>query len=240
MHEVDFLCDNIGMEKNYDNYIFDLYGTLIDLDSDEMSAKTWKRFISWLDKREIKHPDYITMRREFFELDKKARIKLTNEMGIKYPEIDIIPVYKEQFTKYGNSLSDSEIEELSYAFRRASISHIGLYDGVMEYLNSLKANGKKIYILSNAQRSYTWPEVLMFGFDKIMDDILISSDDYYMKPEVKYFERLFSKHNLDKATSVMIGDSLSSDIRGAINYGIDYIHLSGDNKAEQFYVNQMK
>lgn len=234
------MCDNSAMNLKYDNYIFDLYGTLIDLDSNEMVAQTWKKFIKWLDKREILHPDYITMRREFFEMDKAARIKLTAEKGIKYPEIDVLPIYKEQFQKYGNlGLDDELIENLSYAFRESSIKSIGLYDGVIEYLNALKKAGKKIYILSNAQRSYTWPEVEMFGFDKIMDDVLISSDDYYMKPQVEYFDRLFKKHNLSRETSVMIGDSYSSDIQGAINYGIDYIHLTGDKGADKFYLNEL-
>ena len=187
-HIENNLCDNTTMEMKYDNYIFDLYGTLIDLDSDEKVASTWKKFIRWLDKRDIKHPDYITMRREFFEMDLAARAKITSEMGIKHPEIDVIPIYKEQFARYGNAeLTDEFIEELSYAFREASISSIGVFDGVMEYLEALKKAGKKIFILSNAQRSYTWPEVVRFGFDKIMDDVLISSDDYYMKPEVKNF-----------------------------------------------------
>jgi len=228
------------MNLQYDNYIFDLYGTLIDLDSNEKTAQTWKKFIKWLDKRNIRHPDYITMRREFFEMDLAARAKLTAEYGITYPEIDIIPVYKEQFTHYGNNLSDEEINELSYAFRVASTKSIRLFDGVMEYLQALKDNGKKIYILSNAQRSYTWPEVEHFGLDKIMDDIIISSDDYYMKPEYKYFERLFTKHNLDKSTSVMLGDSYGSDVVGATNFGIASIHLSGENASKVFYVNQLK
>lgn len=234
------MCDNEAMDMKYDNYIFDLYGTLIDLDSDEKAAFTWKKFIRWLDKRGIRHPDYIIMRREFFEMDLAAREKITSTMGIKHPEIDVIPIYKEQFARYGNSdLSDEFVEELSYAFREASISEIGVFDGVMEYLEALKKAGKKIFILSNAQRSYTWPEVVRFGFDKIMDDVLISSDDYYMKPEVKCFERLFSKHNLDKSRSVMIGDSFASDIQGAINFGISYIHLTGFDSADKFYLNQL-
>lgn len=235
------MCDNRHMNTNYDTYIFDLYGTLIDLDSNEKSAKTWKRFIKWLDRRGILHPDYITMRKEFFEMDLEARHKLTTEKGIKHPEIDVLPIYKEQFARYGNpNLSDNEIRELSYAFRQSSITSICLYDGVMEYLTALKKIGKKIFILSNAQRSYTWPEVEMFGFDKIMDDVFISSDDFYMKPEEKYFDRLFREHNIDKSTAVMIGDSYSSDIQGAINYGISYIHLTGENSASKFYVNELK
>lgn len=227
------------MNLQYENYIFDLYGTLIDLDSNEKKASTWKKFIKWLDKNNIKHPDYITMRKEFFEMDSIARKKLIKEYGMTYPEIDIIPVYKEQFAKYGNNLDDEQIKALAYAFRVASINHIRLFDGVMEYLEKLKKNGKKIYILSNAQRSYTYPEIEMFGFDKIMDDIFISSDDYYMKPESKYFERLFTKHNLNKNTSVMIGDSYGSDILGAMNFGIDYIHLEGENSAKTFYIKEL-
>ena len=39
----------------YTNYIFDLYGTLIDIRTDEWSDKVWDEFAKWLTLRGMKY-----------------------------------------------------------------------------------------------------------------------------------------------------------------------------------------
>lgn len=224
--------------KEYKNYIFDLYGTLIDSDGDEKSAQNWKKWLKILDKKDILHPDYITFRKEFFDMDKALRIKMTQNRGYEYPEIDVIDIYRKLFQDYGNGVLDEDLlNEVSFDFRQATTKYIKLYEGVEEYLEKLRDQGKKVFILSNAQRSYTMPEIKMFNLDKLTDDQLISSDYGCMKPETDFFEALFTKHNLKKEESVMIGDSMWSDVKGAKNYGIDSIHLVGENSADSFFIN---
>ena len=228
------------MNLKYDTYIFDYYGTLLDSFNDEHSAQYWKKWLRVLDKKGIKHPDYITFRKDFFEGDRKYRKIIIEKKGYTYPEIDIINVYRDLFESYGNGiLDDALLNELAYDFREATRAYIKLFPGVEDYLKKLRYEGKKLYILSNAQRSYTWPEITMFGMEKLVDDVFISSDVEAMKPEKAFYDALFQAHNIDKATAVMIGDSLTSDIAGAIGYGIDYIHLTGDNSAETFYLKEL-
>lgn len=225
------------LEKQYDNYIFDLYGTLIDLNSDEQRAKTWKKWCKWLDERKIKHPGYIVFRNDFFKADRLLREKQLREGPFEVPEIDILEVYRELFNRYGNKkMSDEAILEASYAFRVSSIEHIRLYTGVGEFLNKIRKRGKHAYILSNAQASYTKPEIELFGLDKLTDDYLMSSDFKCMKPDKAFFDIIINKHGLDVKKTVMIGDSLSSDIEGARRAGIDHVHLVGDNSPSRFYV----
>jgi len=227
--------------KDYKNYIFDLYGTLIDSAGDEKSAQNWKKWLRWLDKRDICHPDYITFRKEFFDMDKALRIRMTENRGYQFPEIDVMDIYRRLFADYGNGVLDEDtLSEASFAFRQATTDFIKLYDGVEEFLTNLRLQEKNIYILSNAQRSYTMPEIKMFGLDKLTDDQLISSDYGCMKPETDFYEALFTKHNLKKEESVMVGDSQWSDVKGAKNYGIDVIHLVGDNSADKYYLNYNK
>lgn len=225
------------MNKEYMNYIFDLYGTLLESDGDEKSAQNWKKWLSILDKKGIKHPDYITFRKEFFCMDKELREEYREKYGYSFPEIDVIDIYRFLFEKYGNgTLSDELLNELSFDFRTATTKWMRLYEGVEEYLNKLHKEGKNVYILSNAQHSYTYPEIIKFGLDKLTDDQLMSSDFKCMKPETSFYDALFKKHNLKREESVMIGDSIWSDINGAIAYGIDYIHLHGDNDPHKFYL----
>lgn len=223
------------------NYVFDLYGTLIDVKTDEQAPRTWKKWLKYLDEQRIKHPPYYRFRKEFFAMDKRNRILLKEETGCNVPEIDIIPVYRELLENYGNKLlSDEKLDEISYMFRVCSREYIRLFPGVLEYLRKLKADGKKTYILSNAQRSYTWPEIVMFGLDKETDDQLISSDFGVMKPDVAFFKALMDKHHLAKEKTLMHGDSMWSDIEGAKNAGISYVHLIDENHPQYYYLNQIK
>ena len=229
------------MNASYDTYIFDYYGTLLDSYNDEKSLIYWERWLSVLDDMGIKHPEAKVFLKEFFDMDKAYRIKITKDRGFKYPEVNIIDVYRDILDGYGNGiLSNTILNEVAYAFREATREYIKLYPGVTEYLVRLKKLGKKVYILSNAQRSYTYPEITMFGVDKLVDGIMISSDIGCMKPETYLYEQLFSRFNISKEKAVMIGDSLESDVAGAKSFGIDYIHLVGANKAELFFTKELE
>lgn len=224
------------MKLEYKTYIFDLYGTLIDIHSDEHSARTWKKWCRYLDGLKIKHPHYINFRRDFFDRDRAYRRRAIEEGPYAVPEIDIIEVYRELFLEYENGiLSDEILNEISYRFRECSRDSIELYPCVLEYLKMLRDNGAKLYLLSNAQASYTLPEINMFHLENYLDGIMISSDEKCMKPEKAFFDKLFAKYNIDKAGAVMVGDTVSSDIEGARRAGIASIHLHGENCAEHYY-----
>lgn len=225
---------------NYDNYIFDLYGTLVDIKTDEWAKDTWKKWCNYLDEKGIKHPYYWFFRRQFFKKDKEYRKERILNGDSDYPEIDIIKVYRELFTKYGNTeLSDELLNEIAYQFRVCSREYMRLFPGVIEFLDKIKEKGKHAYILSNAQASYTLPEIKEFKLDEMVDDFIMSSDFGYMKPEPKFYEILLKRHNMDKEKTVMIGDSLSSDIKGAKLTGILAIHLVNENNPNAFYLDNI-
>ena len=59
------------------------------------------------------------------------------------------------------------------------------------------------------------------GLINILDSVYISEDVGIEKPHVEFFEHVFSKENiLDKGETIIIGDSLTSDMQGGVNYGI--------------------
>lgn len=208
--------------KDYDHFIFDLYGTLIDIRSDERADSTWERFCVFLDELGIKHPDKAEFRDDFFELDRKYRERRTDCV---YPEIDILEVYDELFERYGNG-SVSDIPLISYKFREISREYMRLMPGVDVFIDVLKNAGKKIYILSNAQASYTLPEIQHFELDRLFDDYRMSSDYGIMKPERAFFDMIVKENGMQKERTVMFGDSFENDCMGAKNAGMDYFHVS--------------
>lgn len=220
----------------YDNYIFDLYGTLIDVRTDEYCDETWEKWCKVLDEKGIKHPMIEEFRKDFFEADKALRKKQLEEGPFEVPEIDITEVYEDLFRRYGNGTVEKDIiDSVSYDFRVASREYVRLFPDVENFLKRLRECGKHVYILSNAQATYTLPEIKMFGLHELTDDFLMSSDYGCMKPDRKFFDFLLERYDMDRSKTVMIGDSESSDVKGAKASKLHYIHLVNDNDPNKFY-----
>lgn len=160
------------------------------------------------------------------EFEKKSACRRHPEYSVI--DIKIEKVFKKLFTQKGVKVSKSQVLFIAEAFRCYSTKYIKLYDGVTDLLDTLKSKGKRIYLLSNAQRSFTENELNMFGLTKYFDGICISSDEECSKPDENYYKILFDRYNLKKDESIMIGNDYLSDIGGAADFGIDslYIHQS--------------
>lgn len=212
----------------YKNYIFDLYGTLIDINTDEWCDDLWKKMAVMYGYKGA-HYTFDELNSEYgrlVELEKKAVKKRHPEY--KVVDIKIEKVFKKLFTQKGVKVTKSQVAFVAEAFRCYSTKYIKLYDGVIDLLDTLKANGKKIFLLSNAQRSFTENELNMLGLTQYFDGICISSDEECSKPDSCYFKKLFDRYGLNKSESIMIGNDYLSDIGGADDFGIDslYIHQS--------------
>lgn len=95
-------------------------------------------------------------------------------------------------------------------------------DGSRKYRLLAVTNGTKIAQEKKLKTS---------GLDKIFDGVYISEDVGVEKPNVGFFDTLFKEEGItDKSEAVIIGDSLTSDILGGINAGIDTIWYNPNNK----------
>ena len=210
----------------FQNYIFDLYGTLIDIHTDEDSTDLWKKMALFYGYRGAIYTPFELMHKykEFCDQEKNETEKANPD--IKYVDINQTNVFRRLYEFKKVSVTDDLASFTANAFRCYSTDHIRLYDGVEEFLTSLRAKGKKVFLLSNAQHDFTAPEIEMLGLEKYFDDIVISSDVSCRKPDTHMYEILFDKHNLVKSETIMIGNDCVSDIRSAYNFGIQslYIH----------------
>lgn len=212
----------------YKNYIFDLYGTLIDINTDEWSSEIWDKMVVMYGYKGA-HYTPIELQDEYsrlVELEKKSVLRKNPDT--KVVDIKLEKVFKKLFTQKGAKVTKAQVWFVAEAFRCFSTKYIKLYDGVVDLLDTLKAKGKKIYLLSNAQRCFTENELNMLDLTKYFDGICISSDEECSKPDSKYYQILFDRYGLEKSESIMIGNDYLSDIGGAADFGIDslYIHQS--------------
>lgn len=229
--------------KKYKNYIFDLYGTLVDIHTNEDKASLWKNMAEIYSlmgapytAKELKGQYQKLVCEEMIER-KPCIAHMYSDESLAEEEIEICldNVFRKLFVQKGEAADDRQIRQLGIVFRSLSFGYIRLYEGVPELLMRLKQSGKRIYLLSNAQRMFTEPEMKMLGIYESFDGILYSSDAGVKKPSRHFFNALFTKYNLRKEESVMVGNEYHADICGAERYGIDSMYIytaqSGGNPA---------
>lgn len=209
----------------FKNYVFDLYGTLVDISTDEKNHELWENIARMYCYKQANYTydelkaDYI----KFVEEEKAEVLKVHPEY--KFVDIQLEKVFKRLFTEKGVEVEESYIQTIATSFRCFSTIWLEIFEGVKETLGTLKAKGKKIYLLSNAQRIFTENELNMFGLTPYFDGILISSDYQCSKPDKNYYNLLAEKFGLEKAETIMIGNDPVSDIQGAKEAGLSCLFI---------------
>ena len=215
--------------KNYETILFDLYGTLVDIHTDEGMKSLWRKTAEFYKDMGAEYSAG-ELKEEYFRLvtlHEKEMSVGASDPHEAHPEIELSEVFRELYINRGvKEVPDELIFETALVFRKASTTHIKLYAGVRELLQALRKAGKRVILLSNAQRIFTVPELKELGIYDRFDDIFISSDHGCKKPDKRFFMKPVHKYSLDPADCLMIGNDGVCDIKGAINSGMDayYIH----------------
>lgn len=80
-----------------------------------------------------------------------------------------------------------------------------------------------LYIITNGVANTQYKRLKKTGLFPFFKDIFISEEIGFQKPACEFFKYVFERIPFLPSETVVIGDSLSSDIQGGINYGIDTI-----------------
>ncbi len=205
----------------YRNFIFDLYGTLIDIRTDEDKPEFWSSFAEYLGENGIEYTPRGV--HDMYNMEVKRLVEEPSQY--QAPEIDIMKVFTIICRNKRPDMTYEEIWKVGEQFRILSTSMLKLYDNTLPVLDALKATDRKIYLLSNAQSVFTRQELDRMGLTPYFDDIFISSDEGCKKPDREFFMKLVNKHGLDIRESVMIGNDGASDIAGANSLGMDSLYI---------------
>ncbi|MBQ8280083.1 MAG: HAD family hydrolase [Roseburia sp.] len=201
----------------YENYIFDLYGTLVDIHTDEEDEKLWEALADFYGAhgatytaKEIQ-ADYLA--------DVAERLDVSEEIRVE-------DVFRQLFAAKDVAADNALVFETCRFFRDTSTEYVRLYPWSLPILEKLKAEGKGIYLLSNAQRSFTEHELDVLGLTKYFDVIMISSDCGIKKPNLMFFKMLMKRCGLKAKECLFVGNDEICDIFGAKKVGMDtfYIH----------------
>lgn len=138
------------------------------------------------------------------------------------PEI-LVGRFVEFFSSIGVDTSVAEAFNSDYQVTLGD--YVVFEPDAMEVLEHEKSSGKlKLIAVTNGTKIAQEKKLKTSGLDKIFDSVYISEDVGIEKPRKGYFDKVFSKEGIsDLSEAVIIGDSLTSDILGGNNAGIDTV-----------------
>ncbi|MEF9953386.1 YjjG family noncanonical pyrimidine nucleotidase [Clostridium sp.] len=196
-----------------------------------------------------------------FDFKKSEREAFKNamiEFGVDYDESYHLPIYKEINTAIWKEFEEGLITQAKLKidrFKRLStklnidfnpeefaasyMNHLSygsfLYEGAIELVNDLSKK-YKLSIITNGLTLVQNRRIRGSEIASFFDDIVISEEIGISKPSPEIFEHALKNLNhADKSKVLMIGDSLSSDIKGGANYGVDTIwfnQISSENTSD--------
>ena len=218
----------------YTDLVFDLYGTLVDIHTEENDL-VWEKTAIFFG---FYGAHYTRPQLQSAFLDamsaREAREGQTYEC---FPDIPFEEVMTDLFRAKGITENvDTLGIQAAQLFRISSIEYIQLYPHVLEALAALREKGYRLWLLSNAQAIFTAYELRHLGLGAQFDAVYLSSDYRCRKPDIRFFRALMEDHNLDPAQCLFIGNDRNTDIAGAKNAGMAtlymHTHLTPRDQAE--------
>ena len=207
----------------YTDLVFDLYGTLVDIHTEENDL-VWEKtafYFGFYGARytgpELKEAFGAAMKR------REARAGQTYEC---FPDIPFEEVMAELFRSKGvGENADALGVNAAQLFRISSLDYIRLYPGALEALAKLRENGYRLWLLSNAQAIFTAYELRLLGLGEQLDGIYLSSDYQCRKPDLRFYKALIEEQELDASRCLMIGNDRQTDIAGAKAAGMATLYM---------------
>ena len=210
---------------NVKDCVFDLYGTLVDIRTDEESPALWKAMAAYYAQRGAVYTPKALQKAYCDLVGEKEAGLAASDTHEAHPEIRIEDVFGALFERAGIAASREEAVAAGLYFRKQSTAYIRLYPGAKELLLALRQAGKGVYLLSNAQAIFTRWEMDELELTECFDAVFLSSDYGCKKPHPRFYGALLDAHHIAPETAVMIGNDGRCDTLGAKQVGMKTVYI---------------
>lgn len=147
----------------------------------------------------------------------------------------------------GLEVTEALCLEMSDRFLEFCATKPGVVDGAHELMDYLKGRGYRMHMTSNGFHEVQYKKLAACGLRDYFDTIILSEDAGVNKPSLQYFDYALKVSGANRATTLMIGDNLQTDIMGALGCGIDALLFNRWNvetrdcpQAPTFIVNRLQ
>jgi putative hydrolase of the HAD superfamily len=209
--------------------LFDLYGTLIDIETDESLEEIYRSIAHFL----TYHGIYLhrwEVRDRYYEIMKQQK----EERGEEYPEIDVEAIWNSFLRQegIGAPLARRQLATiLAQIYRGISRKLLQLYPDVKRVLNELRPT-YRMALVSDAQPCYALPEMKAVGLEGYFDPVIISADYGFRKPDARLIKKALDTMKLVPAEVICVGNDMYRDIYGGSQLGIKTIFIDSNQGAK--------
>ena len=210
----------------YTDLVFDLYGTLVDIHTEE-DDRVWEKtaFYFGFYGAHYTGPEL----KAAFQSAMRAREAKAGQSYECFPDLPFEETMADLFRAKGVvENADTLGINAAQLFRISSLDYIKLYPHALESLAKLRKAGYRLWLLSNAQAIFTAYELRLLGLGDQLDGIYLSSNYQCRKPDLRFYQALIEDRNLDVSKTMMIGNDRQTDIAGAKAAGMATLYMHTD------------
>lgn len=201
--------------------LFDLYGTLIDIEVDEENESVFKFISKWLNAQGFK-----VMPKKLAFLYKSCIENIRKSKRDKINEYEITSIFYDVIKSLNPTKRPKRLSECAARiFRVMTTCYINLFDETFELLKRAKKRGVKVGIIANAQRFNAEAEIEMFNISKYVDYSVFSSDVGTKMPDPSIFSKAKSDFCCDAKSIYFITSHLKNNVESFNKYGIETIRV---------------
>jgi putative hydrolase of the HAD superfamily len=209
--------------------LFDFYGTLANIKTDEQDIQPWLIVASYLCYRGAKisanelQNMYFSCVQESLDRSPEA-----------YPDVNVVHIFTDILARLKVEFSEDIVRTIAQLFRSLTINEFQLFSETLQVLHAL-AKEFRLGLVSDSQEVYIIPELRQVTLDSLFETIVISSRYGYRKPDPRLFQQALKEMGLTTADDILyVGDNWECDIVGATNAGIKSVWIQRRN--DQIYV----
>ena len=210
----------------YTDLVFDLYGTLVDIHTEE-DDRVWEKtaFYFGFYGASYTGPEL----KAAFQAAMRAREARAGQSYECFPDLPFEETMADLFRAKGVvENADALGINAAQLFRISSLDYLRLYPHALEALAKLRKAGYRLWLLSNAQAIFTAYELRLLGLGDQLDGIYLSSNYKCRKPDLRFYQALIEDRDLDVSKTMMIGNDRQTDIAGAKAVGMATLYMHTD------------
>jgi len=207
--------------------LFDMYGTLVDIKTDEHREDVFESLSRFLEYRRMFIPGRELKELYFAQINQQIAKSREN-----YPEIDVALAFENVLNQYGMNSNRYLAMITTQLYRSLTRERLRLFNDTFWTLNKFRKK-YRLGIISDAQRLFCKPELRSLRVENFFDVIVISSDFGFRKPDPRLFNIALTIFNLKPSEAAYIGNNFETDAVGAKVAGlglVGLIHQSEEDK----------
>ncbi len=185
--------------------LLDLDGTVMDFQKGQRAAFYQACHENGVNVDDVLYYDFDATNKRFWKLFELGKI-----------EKEVL-VYERFYDLFGRFKIDADVIKFESIYQ----GHLGeqhfLIDGAFDGVKYLFEK-YKIFVATNGVKVTQLNRLKESGLSEYAHKVCISEEIGYPKPQKEYFDKALE--GVDRRTAAIIGDSMSSDIKGGINAGI--------------------